>query len=87
MLAREFDFEGALVTIANIEIGEDLKEARVKISVIPYEKEVAAYEEIEERRRELQHKLLKRLNIKPMPHLKFFIESHKNNEAPSELGV
>lgn len=78
MLIREFDFEGAIVTISEVEIGEDLDRANVKLSIIPFEKEPEMYKMIEARKKELQHKLLKKMNVRPMPQIHFMIESHKD---------
>ncbi len=74
LLERDFDFNGALVTIIDVFVDTDLLQARVKLGIIPKEKGPEAFFEIEKRRKELQHELLRKLNIKPMPHLKFEIE-------------
>lgn len=75
IFAREFDFNGALVTILSIEVDEKFEEARVRIGILPFEKELEVYTIVEGRRRELEHELLRKLNIKPLPHLKFEIVS------------
>lgn len=75
LLIREFDFHGALVTITSISVSSDLAEAVVKISVLPVEKELETYIVINDRVRALQHLLLKKMNIKPMPHVKFEISN------------
>ncbi len=73
MFLRDFDFNGALVTIAEVVIDEKLETARVKLSILPFEKGPEAYKMVEDRRRELQYKLVRKLNIKPVPRLKFEI--------------
>ncbi len=75
IFSREFNFNGALVTILSVAVDEKFEEAMVQIGVLPFEKELDAYTMIENRRKELEHKLLKKLNIKPLPHLKFEIAS------------
>ena len=75
LLAREFNFNGALVTILSVTVDEKFEEARIRIGVLPFEKELEAYTMVENRRRELEHALLKKLNVKPFPHLKFEIAS------------
>lgn len=74
LLIREFDFNGVLVTIREVIVGEDLKTARVKLSFIPFEKELESFIMIDSRKKELQRKLLRKLNVRPMPQLKFEIE-------------
>ncbi len=75
IFSREFDFQGALVTILSVAVDEKFEEARVRIGILPFEKELEAYTIVEGRRKELEHKLLRKLNIKPLPHLKFEIAS------------
>lgn len=74
LLSREFDFGGALVTITSVEVGEDLLQAKVKLGIIPYEQGPVVFEMIQERRGELQHKLIKKLRFKPIPHITFAID-------------
>ncbi|MCL4400240.1 ribosome-binding factor A [Patescibacteria group bacterium] len=78
---RDFDFDGALVTITGVKVSEDMADAEVKISVLPFEKEIEVYKMIEGRRREVQGKLLRKMNIKPMPRLKFAIDQSSENTA------
>ena len=75
LLNREFDFGGALVTVTSVEVGTDLLHARVKLGIIPYEKGPEVFRAIGERRGELQHQLLRKMNIRPMPHLEFAIDT------------
>ncbi len=70
----DFDFNGALATITGVDVAEDLSTANVKISVLPFEKEIEVYKIIEGRRREIQGRLLRKMNIKPMPKLEFSID-------------
>ena len=70
---KNLDFNGAFVTITGIEVLEDLSEARVKISILPEEKIPAVFKLLQKSRREIQFRLLRKINIKPMPTLKFEI--------------
>jgi len=74
LLVREFDFGNALVTITGVEVGEDLLRAKVKLGIIPYEQGPRVFKEVERRRGELQHKLVKKLRFKPIPHITFSID-------------
>ncbi len=71
---RDFDFGDAFVTITSIAVADDMSSAQVKVSVLPFEKEIEIYKMIEGRRREIQGKLLRKMNIKPMPKLAFGID-------------
>jgi len=74
LLARDFSVPGALVTVTDVAVDEDLLQARVKLGIIPAEKEVEVFLEIEKRRREFDRAIFKKLNIRPMPHLKFVLQ-------------
>ena len=75
LFARDLNFNGALVTILDVRVDEKFEEAHVKLGIIPFEKELEAYTIVEGRKRELEHQLLKKMNVKPLPHLKFEIAS------------
>ncbi len=82
MLARDFTVPDALVTITDVAVDGDLLQAHVKLGIIPPEKEVEVFEALSKRRREFDHALLKRLNLKPMPHLRFEIDKSASAERP-----
>lgn len=79
LFLKKMDFEQALVTIVAVEISPDLLQAKVKLGVIPFEKGPEIFLALEEKKRELQHLLLKRINIKPMPRLEFKINNSQEN--------
>lgn len=81
MLARDHRVDGALVTITGVEVSEDLVQAKVRLSIVPYAKGPEAFLEIDGNKRTLERQLLKKMNIRPMPHLKFEIDDHKDEEA------
>ena len=74
MLARDFFVEGALVTITSITVDEDLLHARVKLGIIPEEKAAEVMIRLEKERGAFQHGLVKKLRIKPVPHIAFEID-------------
>ncbi|MFH1193020.1 MAG: ribosome-binding factor A [Candidatus Jorgensenbacteria bacterium] len=74
LLARDFSVPDTLVTVTDVAVDEDLLQARVKLGIIPKEKEVETLLELEKRRREFDHAIFKKLNIRPMPHLKFVLQ-------------
>jgi ribosome-binding factor A len=73
MITREFNFDGALVTIVDVMVGDKMEEAFVKLSILPLHRGPEMFKMIDNRRRELQGKLLRKMNIKPMPKLIFKI--------------
>ena len=74
MFARDFNFEGALVTIMSVDVDKDLLHARVKLGIIPYERGPEVYKKISREASNIRFLLLKKINIKPMPFLQFEIE-------------
>lgn len=74
LLIKEFNFEGALVTITRVEVSEDLLQAKVDLGIIPPEKEPEVFNMIERRRKELRYKLLKKMRIRSVPRLRFKVE-------------
>lgn len=73
MLARDFDFLGALVTILDVEVTRDLLHAKVKLGIIPRERGPEVFFKLKKAERMIQGALLRKLNIRPMPHISFGI--------------
>lgn len=71
LILRELEFPGALVTITRIDVQKDLDYVSVGVSAIPGEKLSEALEILNKNRGRLQHLLLRKINIKPMPELRF----------------
>ena|SRR3989338_4156029 len=84
LLVRELEFPGALVTISAVEVTKKLDFARVEVSVLPAEKETEVLKVLVAAQRELQFKLGRKLNIKPMPSLRFEIDHGIENAAVVE---
>ena len=74
LILREVEFSGAVVTIVDIEVSEDLDKALVKIAVFPNNKGPDALVALENHRRKLQFLLMRKMNIKPMPKLVFKLD-------------
>lgn len=74
IIERELEFDKAIVTITAVEISQDLLQAKIGVGVFPDEKAIEIFELLDKKRRNFQHQLLKKLNLKPMPRLKFEIE-------------
>lgn len=74
ILMKEIEFEGALITINEVDVYKDILNARIKLGVLPADKAAEALKIIEKRASFLRGLLLKKINIKPMPRLSFEID-------------
>lgn len=84
LLLREVEFDGALVTITDVEVGKKLEIAIVLVSVIPSEKSEGVLRVLDKAQPHLQYLLLRILNIKPMPKIKFKIDHGPERAAEVE---
>ena len=80
MILREVELP-ALATITEVEVDKELEGARVKVSVLPASGEKAVLAALTGRAGYLQHLLLKKINIKPMPRIFFVIDHGFENAA------
>lgn len=76
ILIRDFEFGSTLVTIVSVEVSSDLLQAKVRIGIIPEEKSLEVFQALENKRREVQYKLLKKTRLRNVPKLVFEIENH-----------
>jgi len=74
IILKELEFPGALVTITSVEAQKDLNFANISVSVLPSEKNEEVLKNLDKNKKRLQHLLLKKINIKPMPKLRFKID-------------
>ena len=75
ILVREIRFSSPLVTVSDVDITPDLKQAHVFVSVIGNDRQRReAMELLEHNRVLLQHELAKRVVLKNTPHLNFRID-------------
>ena len=84
LIIREVETPGALVTVTDVDVTKKLDLAVVKFSVIPMEKAEDILKILNKSRGELQHLLLKKINIKPMPHIVFEINHGLEHAAKIE---
>ena len=73
-VAREITFEDALVTINQVDVTADLKNAHVFVSVLGPEMGAKVIEKLEQHRAELQAALGRHLVMKYTPHLIFHLD-------------
>lgn len=86
LLLRELDVTGVVVTITSVEVSSDMLQATVRLGIIPHEAGPAVWDALEEKRHSLQHQLLKKMNIKPMPQIRFRIDEPESETTATEEG-
>ncbi len=74
ILLKEIDISNVLVTITNIDTSPDLKNCKIKVSVIPTDKSELALEIIDKKIYFIQQELNKKLHLKYIPKLSFEID-------------
>ncbi len=74
ILLREVDFGDTLVTITEVNTSPDLRQAKIKISVNPIEKNESALKIIKNNIYKLQQALNKKLHLKFVPKIIFEID-------------
>lgn len=74
-ITRELTFDGALVTVNQVDATPDLKSAHVFVSVLGSEKPFAVTEKLEENRVMLQNEISRKVVLKYTPHLIFHLDN------------
>ena len=87
LLQRELEFPGALVTITEVDVSKKMDIAHVRVSVLPSPKGPEMLKILQAARGELQFKLVRKLNIKPMPQVMFDIDHGPENAAAVEKAL
>ncbi|MDP3999373.1 MAG: 30S ribosome-binding factor RbfA [bacterium] len=85
ILLKEMEFPtGTLVTITSVEAQKDLEYALINVSVLPTQNSNEVLEMLTKRQKYLQHLLLEKIHIKPMPEIRFRIDYGLENAAELE---
>jgi ribosome-binding factor A len=74
LIAREMDFEPALVTVSSVDVTPDLKNAHVFVSVLGAKSKIDVLEKLQTHRVVLQASLAKQVVLKYTPHLVFHLD-------------
>ena len=74
IITREISFDGALVTLNQVDVTPDLKHAHAYVSVLGKEDRATVMEKIEEHRVILQTALAKAVTLKYTPQLVFHLD-------------
>lgn len=81
ILLRELDVpEGVIVTLTRVDAAPNLQQAKVYISVMPEENGSFVLTLLKKEVYEIQQLLNKRLNMRPVPRIEWFLEE-KTKEA------
>jgi len=84
IILRELEFPGALVTVTEVNVQKDLDYANISVSVIPLDKNEEVLKLLGKNRRRLQHFLLEKIHIKPMPEIRFELDTGLEKAAEME---
>ena len=87
LILKELEFPGALVTVTGVDIQKDLDYAAVNVSVLPSAKEDEVLKILTKNQKHLQHLLLRKINIKPMPEIRFKIDIGLERAAEVEKAL
>lgn len=71
---RELEFPGKVLTITSVEVSGDLTHAKVRVSVLPSGGEEDILKKLIKMRGHFQHLLNYKMNIRPMPEIRFEID-------------
>ena len=75
IIAREMNFEGALVSINHVDVTSDLKNAHVFVSVLGTEAGDSVISKLASNRSALQAELARHVTMKYTPHLIFHLDN------------
>lgn len=84
LLVREVDFQGALATITEIVTTDEMDYAVVRVSVIPSDRADRVLRTLEKATSHLQYLLVRKMNIRPMPKIRFEIDHGPEKAAEME---
>lgn len=74
IIAREINFEGALVSISAVDVAPDLKSAHVFVSILGTGNRDSVIDKLESHRSVLQAELSRHVVLKYTPHLIFHLD-------------
>ena len=81
IITRDLSFEDSLVTINQVDVTPDLKNAHVFVSALGKGSPKAVIEKLEEQRTILQAELSKKVVLKYTPHLVFHLDNSTERGA------
>jgi len=81
LFRKEFDFDGAFVTITNVIVNDECTHAQIFLSVFPIEREPGIYLMIQKKRNDLHFLLVKRLKMRVVPSLEFSVTKRSSTNV------
>lgn len=85
IISREIDFpQGLLVTVTGVETLPDLSLAKIWLSIFPVQETKNVIKILNKRIGYLQRLLNKRLIMRPLPRIKFFVDTAEERAAKVE---
>ena len=87
ILVREFEFPNALATVTEVQVDKKMDHAKAMISIIPSSAEESALHMLNKNIGTIQHMLLRKINIKPMPRISFVLDRGMENAARVEKKI
>ena len=86
ILLREFDTpENTIVTVTQADTSPNLQQAKIYISVMPEEEGIKILKLLEQEVYETQQALNKRLNMRPVPRIEWFLEKTGKAQTIEEI--
>lgn len=82
LIRREYDFD-SLVTVISVKTSGNGQDCTIGVTVFPFEKSEIVLKEIEKRIYEIQKRLNRGLNMRPVPKIRFKID--KSEEKGSGI--
>ena len=84
ILEREIETPNALATIITVDVDKKCGHARVGLSVIPNEAKEGALLLFKGAEKKLQQELMKKIHMKPMPRIEFYLDHGPEHAARVE---
>ncbi|OGY97630.1 MAG: hypothetical protein A2681_02185, partial [Candidatus Liptonbacteria bacterium RIFCSPHIGHO2_01_FULL_56_18b] len=84
LLIKEMELPGVVATITEVVVDKSMDSAEVRVSVIPSEKSEATVKVLRIAQGHLQYLLSKKLNIRPMPRIRFELDRGPEKAARVE---
>ena len=84
IILQDFDFSDCLVTLTHVDVTANLIDAKAFITVLPDEKKDKIIKILNTNIRDVQKKINKKLNMRPIPKIKFVRDENVKQAAKIE---
>lgn len=76
-----------LITVLSVDVTPDLKNATVRVSVLPEEKQQSVYYGLRDASRHIRHEVSEIVNMRSVPHFTFKVDSTLKKEAQTLAAI